>query len=69
MLDSASKGDTIKGLSLAALPFYLFLIFLFSPDTLYVEITGRYLSFFGTLTIIPLFYQNMPEYPPALLGG
>jgi 4-amino-4-deoxy-L-arabinose transferase-like glycosyltransferase len=52
------KGDFIKGLSLTdAPPFYPFMIFLFSPDTTHIEITGRLLSlFFGTLTIIPLFY-------------
>jgi len=52
------KGHFIKGLSsTAAPPFYPFLIFLFSPDTTHVEITGRLLSlFFGTLTILPLFY-------------
>ncbi len=51
------KGNYIKGLSSAGPPFYPFLIFLFSPDTLHVEITGRLISlFFGTLTIIPLFY-------------
>jgi 4-amino-4-deoxy-L-arabinose transferase-like glycosyltransferase len=51
------KGHFIKGLSSPAPPFYPFLIFLFSPDTTHVEITGRLLSlFFGTLTILPLFY-------------
>ena len=51
------KGHFIKGLSSPAHPFYPFLIFLFSPDTTHVEITGRLISlFFGTLTIIPLFY-------------
>ena len=51
------KGHFIKGLSSPAHPFYPFLIFLFSPDTVHVEITGRLISlFFGTLTIIPLFY-------------
>jgi 4-amino-4-deoxy-L-arabinose transferase-like glycosyltransferase len=51
------KGLYIKGLSSPAPPFYPFLIFLFSPDTTHVEITGRLISlFFGTLTIIPLFY-------------
>jgi hypothetical protein len=51
------KGHFIKGLSSPAHPFYSFLIFLFSPDTTHVEITGRLISlFFGTLTIIPLFY-------------
>ena len=52
------KGHFIKGLSFsAAPPLYPFLIYLFSPDTTHVEITGRLLSlFFGTLTIIPLFH-------------
>ena len=51
------KGHFIKGLSSPAPPFYPFLIFLFSPDTTHVEITGRLISlFFGTLTIVPLFY-------------
>jgi 4-amino-4-deoxy-L-arabinose transferase-like glycosyltransferase len=51
------RGHFIKGLSSPAPPFYPFLIFLFSPDTTYVEITGRLISlFFSTLAIIPLFY-------------
>lgn len=51
------RGDFIKGLSSPAPPFYPFLIYLFSPDTTYVEIAGRFISlFFGTLSIIPLFY-------------
>jgi len=51
------KGDFIKGLSSPAPPFYPFLIFLFSPDTTHVEITGRLISlFFGTLAVVPLFY-------------
>ncbi len=51
------KGHFAKGLSSPAPPFYSFLIFLFSPDTTLVEMTGRLLSlFFGTLAIIPLFY-------------
>ena len=51
------KSHFIKGLSSPAPPFYSFLIFLFSPDTAHVEIIGRFISlFFGTLTIIPLFY-------------
>lgn len=51
------KGHFLKGLSSPAPPFYSFLIFLFSPDTTHVEITGRFISlFFGTLTVIPLFY-------------
>lgn len=51
------RHDFAKGLSSALHPFYPFLIFLFSPDAAHVEITGRFISlFFGTLTIIPLFY-------------
>jgi 4-amino-4-deoxy-L-arabinose transferase-like glycosyltransferase len=51
------KGHFIKGLSSPAPPFYPFLISLFSLDTIHVEIAGRLISlFFGTLTIIPLFY-------------
>jgi 4-amino-4-deoxy-L-arabinose transferase-like glycosyltransferase len=51
------KGHYIKGLSSPAPPLYSFLIFLFSPDTAYVEIIGRFISLFiGTLTIIPLFF-------------
>jgi 4-amino-4-deoxy-L-arabinose transferase-like glycosyltransferase len=51
------KGNFLKGLSSPAPPFYSFLIFLFTPDTTHVEITGRFISlFFGTLTVIPLFY-------------
>jgi 4-amino-4-deoxy-L-arabinose transferase-like glycosyltransferase len=51
------RGDFIKGLSSPAPPFYPFLIYLFSPDTTYVEIAGRFISlFFGTLSIIPLYY-------------
>jgi 4-amino-4-deoxy-L-arabinose transferase-like glycosyltransferase len=51
------KGHFIKGLSSPAPPFYPFLIFLFSPDTTHVEIVGRLISlFFGTLTLVPLFY-------------
>jgi len=51
------KGHYIKGLSSPAPPLYSFLIFLFSPDTAHVEIIGRFISlFFGTLTIIPLFF-------------
>jgi 4-amino-4-deoxy-L-arabinose transferase-like glycosyltransferase len=51
------RGDFIKGLSSPAPPFYPFLIYLFSPDTTYVEMAGRFISlFFGTLSIIPLFY-------------
>ena len=51
------KGHFIKGLSSPAPPLYPFLIFLFSPGPLNVEMAGRLLSlFFGTLTVIPLFY-------------
>jgi len=51
------KDHFIKGLSSPAPPFYPFLISLFSVDTAHVEIIGRCLSlFFGTFTIIPLFY-------------
>jgi 4-amino-4-deoxy-L-arabinose transferase-like glycosyltransferase len=51
------KGDFIKGLSSPAPPFYPFLIFLFSPDTTHIEMAGRLISlFFGTLTLVPLFY-------------
>ena len=51
------RGHFIKGLSSPAPPFYPFLIFLFSPDTTHVEIAGRLISlFFGTLTVVPLFY-------------
>ena len=51
------KGHYIKGLSSPAPPFYSFLIFLFSPDSTHVEITGRLISlFFGTLTVPFLYY-------------
>jgi hypothetical protein len=51
------RHDFAKGLSSALHPFYPFLIFLFSTDAAHVEITGRFISlFFGTFTIIPLFY-------------
>ena len=51
------KGHYIKGLSSPAPPFYPFLIFLFSPDSTHVEITGRLISlFFGTLTVPFLYY-------------
>ncbi len=51
------RGHFLKGLSAPAPPFYPFLIFLFSPDTTRVEIVGRLISlFFGTLTLVPLFY-------------
>ena len=51
------KGDFVKGLSSPAHPFYPFLIYLISPDSAHVEIVGRVISlFFGTLTIVPLYY-------------
>ena len=51
------KGDFIKGLSIPGHPLYPFLMSLFSLDSTHVEMAGRLLSlFFGTLTIIPLFY-------------
>jgi 4-amino-4-deoxy-L-arabinose transferase-like glycosyltransferase len=51
------KGDFIKGLSIPGHPLYPLLMSLFSLDSTHVEMTGRLLSlFFGTLTIIPLFY-------------
>jgi 4-amino-4-deoxy-L-arabinose transferase-like glycosyltransferase len=51
------KGDFAKGLSIPGHPLYPLLMSLFSMDTTHVELTGRLLSlFFGTLTIIPLFY-------------
>lgn len=51
------KGDFIKGLSPAFHPFYSFLISLVSFDSTNVEIAGRLISlFFGTLTVIPVFY-------------
>ena len=51
------RHDFAKGLSSALHPFYPFLIFLFSPNTSCVEITGRFVSlFFGTFAVIPLFY-------------
>ena len=51
------KDHFIKGLSSPAPPFYPFLISLFSMDTAYVEMSGRLISlFWGTITIIPLFY-------------
>jgi 4-amino-4-deoxy-L-arabinose transferase-like glycosyltransferase len=51
------KGNFIKGLSIPGHPLYPLLMALFSFDTTHVEMAGRLLSlFFGTLTIIPLFY-------------
>jgi 4-amino-4-deoxy-L-arabinose transferase-like glycosyltransferase len=51
------KGDFIKGLTIPGHPLYPMLITLFSLDATHVEMAGRLLSlFFGTLTIIPLFY-------------
>jgi len=51
------KGDFIRGLSPAFHPFYPFLISLVSFDPTNVEIAGRLVSlFFGTLTLIPIFY-------------
>jgi hypothetical protein len=51
------KGNFIKGLSTAFHPFYPFLISLVSFDSANVEIAGRLISlFFGTLTLIPVFY-------------
>ena len=51
------KGDFIKGLSIPGHPLYPLLMSLFSLDSTHVEMAGRLLSlFFGTLTIIPLFY-------------
>jgi hypothetical protein len=53
------KGDILKGLSSPLHPFYPLLISLVSPDTAHVEIAGRLISlFFGTLTIIPIFYLS-----------
>lgn len=51
------KGNFIEALSSPAPPLYPFLISLLSPGSGHVEIAGRLLSlFFGTLTLIPLFY-------------
>jgi len=51
------KGEFLKGLTPAFHPFYPFLISLFSFDPANVEIAGRCTSlFFGTLTLIPVFY-------------
>jgi len=51
------KGEFLKGLIPAFHPFYPFLISLFSFDPANVEIAGRCLSlFFGTITLIPVFY-------------
>ncbi|NWF91903.1 MAG: glycosyltransferase family 39 protein [Syntrophaceae bacterium] len=51
------KGQFAKGLSIPGHPLYPLLISLFSMDTGQVEVTGRLISlFFGTLTIIPLYF-------------
>ena len=51
------EGNFAKGLSQPFHPFYPLLIYLISPDTALVETAGRFLSlFFGTLTLIPLYY-------------
>ena len=51
------KGDFMKGLSIPGHPFYPLLMSLISLDSTHVEMAGRLLSlFFGTFTIIPLFY-------------
>jgi hypothetical protein len=51
------NGNFIKGLSSTLHPFYPFLISLVSFDSANVEIAGRLISlFFGTLTLIPVFY-------------
>jgi hypothetical protein len=51
------EGNFAKGLSQPFHPFYPLLIYLVSPDTALVETAGRFLSlFFGTLTLIPLYY-------------
>ncbi len=53
------KGDYLKGLSSPLHPLYPFLISLISPDTPYVEITGRLISlFFGTMALIPIYYLS-----------
>jgi len=66
------RADFIKGLSSAAPPFYPFLIYLVSPDTSSVEIAGRFISlFFGTLSLIPLFYlvKEAIGQKEAMLSG
>lgn len=51
------KGDFTKGLSQPFHPLYPLLISLFSFDSSNIEIAGRLISlFFGTLTLIPLYY-------------
>jgi len=51
------EGDFAKGLSQPFHPFYPLLVYLVSPDTALVETAGRFVSlFFGTLTLIPLYY-------------
>jgi len=51
------KGNFVKGLSATLHPFYPLLISLVSFDSTNVEIAGRLISlFFGTLTLIPVFY-------------
>ncbi len=51
------KGNFIEGLSPTFHPFYPFLISLVSFNSTHVEIAGRLISlFFGTLTLIPVFY-------------
>jgi len=51
------RGDFIKGLSEELHPFYPLLVYLTSPDTLHVEIAGRFVSLFlGTFALIPLYY-------------
>jgi 4-amino-4-deoxy-L-arabinose transferase-like glycosyltransferase len=51
------EGNFAKGLSQPFHPFYPLLIYLISPDTALVETAGRFVSlFFGTLTLIPLYY-------------
>ncbi len=66
------KGNFIEGLSQAFHPFYPFLIFLVSFDPAYVEIAGRLVSlFFGTLTLIPIFYltKEVVDRKTAILSG
>ncbi len=51
------RGNFSKGFTSPAPPFYPFLIYLFSADSSSIELTGRFISlFFGTFTIIPLYY-------------
>jgi len=66
------RGDILKGLSSPLHPFYPLLISLVSPDTAHVEIAGRLISlFFGTLTIIPIFYlsKEIVEQKGAIFSG